>query len=355
MIDIASLRLANQQIAGTKCGSAQEVVGWMGAMQAQDFAMAKWAVGIRFPNSKDSDIEAAINSGKIFRTHVLRPTWHFVSAEDIHWILDLTAPEIKAAMKSRRAELGLSETVFTQSNRIIEKALRDQKQLTREAVIAEFERADFAVDNNRGYHLLVQAELDGILCSGPIEKGKKTYALLEERCPKIRRLSKEEALARLADKYFTSHGPASLQDFIWWSGLPAGDARRALEMVRPGLASETIASRTVWFHDNIFTSRPDENTACFLPAFDEFIISYEDRSASLSDIAFRRAVSSNGIFRPVIVVNGQAIGIWKRAVKQNKVIVETQLFDPSINLPSEIIQNAVSPYGRFLDKEVEIR
>jgi hypothetical protein len=355
MFEIAKIRLASQRIAASGQSSAREVVGWMGAMQAQDYAMAKWAVGIRIPNARETDVDAAINAGEIFRIHLLRPTWHFVSADDIHWMLALTAPHIKASLKSRHSELGLSEADFIGCRRAIEKALGGGRHLTREALFSELERENIAADYSHAYHLVVEAELDGILCSGAAQNGKPTYALLEERCPKPQPVPRVEALARLAHKYFSSHGPATLRDFIWWSGLPTRDARQALEIVKAGLMYETSDSQTYWFSGQALASSAGEHPAVLLPAYDEFIISYADRGASLSDLAFKQAISSNGIFRPVIVVDGIVAGLWKRSQSKSKVVVEMQLFQPADNIQPGDLEKAASAYSRFLDKRLEIR
>lgn len=354
LTNIATIRLISQQIATTKFKAVKDVVDWMGAMQAQDYAMAKWAIGARLPNSTDQDIETAINHGEIIRTHLLRPTWHFASAENIVWMLVLTVPQIKVSLKSRNRELGLSETIFAKSNTIIEKALAGGKHLTRQELITELEKAHIATEDNRASHLMLQAELDGIVCSGAVKGGKQTYALLEERVPKTKPLTREEALAKLAQKYFTSHGPASLQDFVWWSGLSVSDARRALEMVKSDFISETIDSRTYWFSPFVPALKPDKEAAYLLPAFDEFIISYKDRRAALPFEDHNKAVSDNGIFRPVIVVNGKIIGTWKRTIKKDRVIIETQLFEQPDKATRSLVEEASIRYGHFLEKKTEI-
>ena len=350
--DIALLRLDRHQVAATKCGTAQEVVAWMGAMQAQDYAMAKWAVGVRLPGATDRTIEAAVGAGRIIRTHVLRPTWHFVSADDIYWMLELTAPHIKVGLKSRHKELGLDETVARKSNTVIVKALRGGKHLTREELAAELGKAKIPTDDNRASHLFMRAELDGIVCSGTTKGGKQTYALLEERVPKTKSVTQEEALAKLAHRYFVSHGPAALQDFVWWSGLPVRDARRALDMVKDRLSSETNQAQTLWFADGV--SMTGKKSVYLLPAFDEFIISYQDRSAALPFENHTKAVSNNGIFWPVVVVNGQVMGIWKRTIKKDTVTVETKFFQPPDKTIKGLIEKAAARYGDFLDKKTEI-
>lgn len=352
--DIAHLRLVNQQIAGTTFQNVKDLVGWMGAMQAQDYAMVKWAVGVRLPHSTDQSIEAAINKGEIIRTHLLRPTWHLVSADDIYWLLALTAPRIKASLKTRHRELGLSETVMTKSRTIIENALSGGQHLTREALIAELQKANIATDNNRASHIFSRAELDGVICSGAVKGKKQTYALLEERVPKTSPLAKEEALARLARKYFTSHNPTTLQDFAWWSGLSVSDARQALESVQSDFVSETIDSQPYWFSNASSTPKTGQESVYLLPAFDEFIISYKDRSASLPFENHNKAVSNNGIFWPIIVVNGQVTGTWKRTVKKDTVIVEIKHFNQTNKPTMGLIEKAARQFGNFLGKKTEI-
>jgi hypothetical protein len=355
LTDIARLRLSQQHIAGATFKTAKEIVGWMGALQAQEVAMAKWAIGARLPNATDSLIEAAIDKGEIIRMHLLRPTWHFVSADNVYWMLELTAPQIKASLRARHKQLELSEVIVTQSNALIEKALEQAGRLKREELVAKFKEAKIATEDNRASHLLLMAELEGLVCSGPTSGGKQTYALFEERVPKAARLSKEEALARLAKIYFLSHGPATLQDFVWWSSLPVGDARRALEMTKSEFTSETIASNTYWFDSSPFTRDMAEDTIHLLPAFDEFIISYQDRSAALPLESHRKAVSSNGVFWPVIVVDGQIVGIWKRSAKRDKLTVTIELFEPGLSIDRDQIEQAVLRYGNFLQEEAEVK
>lgn len=355
LTDIAKVRLVSQHIAAAKFEAVKDLVDWMGAMQAQDYAMVKWAMGVRLPGSTAQAIETALAGGEIIRTHLLRPTWQVVSANNLRWMLELTAPQIKTSLKSRHRELGLSEAIIKKSNTIIEKALRGGQHLTREALLAEFGKAKIALDNNRASHLLVRAELDGIVCSGAPQGAKPTYALLEERVPQAKSLAKEEALATLAQKYFTSRCPATLQDFAWWSGLSMGDARCALEMIKSDFVSENIDSQTYWFPNSFAVSKTKKESVHLLPAFDELLISYTDRRASLPFENHSRAVSDNGIFHPIIVVNGQVTGLWKRTVKKDTVIIETELFKPPAQTTRRSIEKAAEHFGQFLGKKTEIR
>ena len=223
--------------------------------------------------------------------------------------------------------------------------------MTREELSAELKNAGIATGDNRASHLLAQAELDGIVCSGAVKDGKQTYALLEHRAPKAKPLSKAEALAALAGKYFASHGPAALQDFVWWSGLSVGDAKLALDMVQSDFVSETIGAQTYWFARRRSLPKTDEQSVYLLPAYDEFIISYKDRSAVLPFENHNKAVSNNGIFRPVIVVNGQVVGTWKRTIKKDRVSVETEFFKQPNKTTKRLIEEASIRYGRFLEKQ----
>jgi hypothetical protein len=355
MTNIANIRLASQQLAGTKFKTPKDLVSWMGAMQAQDYAMSKWAVGIRLPNATDEKIESAINKGEIIRTHLMRPTWHLVSADDIYWLLELTAPHIKPAMNSTNKMLELNDALFSKSNKIIEKALSGNNHLTREELMSLLQKNKISTDGLRSIHIMFHAELDGIVCNG-IRRGKNsTYALLSERVPKINKLLRDEALALLAKRYFTSHCPATLKDFIWWSGLPVKDARNALEMVKSNFISETINGETYWLTNSFAKIKTVEPSVYLLPAFDEFLISYKDRSASFPLGNHKKAFTSNGIFRPVIVINGHVTGIWKRTVKKDIVLIETGLFQPHNKLEKELVEKAAIKFGGFLNKKVELK
>jgi hypothetical protein len=325
---IATYRLINQQLFTSNFTDPTDLVHWMGAMQAQDYVSAKLAVGLRVSGATNQLVENAIAKAEIIRTHVLRPTWHFVSPKDIYWMLELTAPHIKSSAKSRNRELGLTDKIFAKSNKVIEKAVAGGKHLTRDELVKKLQEAKLATDEYRSGHMLLEAELDGIICSGPTVGKKITYASLANRVPVVKRMTREESLALLAKRYFTSHGPATVVDFIWWSGLPVADAKKGLESVRENFLSEKIGDQTYWFPPGQTIQESSVDTLYLLPAFDEYTISYKDRSACLALKNTTRAISINGIFRPIIVFNGQVIGLWKRAVKKNTVVVESQLFSP---------------------------
>ena len=346
--EIAKIRLASQQIMASRFTDPGDLLGWMGALQAQDAAMAKWAVGVRLPGATEAMVDAALDRGEILRTHLLRPTWHLVSAQDIRWMLVLSAAQIKARLRSRHKGLGLSEAVIEHSTAVIETALRAGAHLTRQELFGRLEKAGFDAGDNRYHHLVLYAELNGVVCSGAQRDGKPTYALFEQRVPKTAPIRREEALAKLARTYFTSRCPATVQDFVWWSGLSAGEARQGLELVKAEFVSEGIAGETYWFPNGFAAHEENQENVVLLPAFDEFIISYRDRRAVLLEEVQGKAISSNGVFRPVVVRDGQVIGLWKR----ERARVGVELFGAPGEGVERKIEEAAGRYGRFLEREM---
>jgi hypothetical protein len=352
---IPLLRLASQQLVESKSASPEGTVAWMGAMQAQDFSMAKWAIGVRLPGSTASMVDEAFNKGQILRTHLLRPTWHFVAPEDIYWLLDLTAPQIRAGQSARDKQLELTNDVYSHSNSIIEKALVEQGQVTRENLVAELQQAGIATDQNRASHLFMRAELDKIICSGAILGGKPSYALLAERVPKAKTQTREEALGELARRYFTSRCPATLQDFTWWSGLSAQDARRALELVKSEFSTENLAGQTYWLTPHPSIPQPGLLFAHLLPTYDEFIIAYANRTASipLELEQHMKQISDRGIFWPIILHNGLVVGTWKRTIKKDTMLVKLQPFSRLKPATLDPIQQATAQFAFFWNKRLE--
>lgn len=352
--DIAQQRLLNQQIIDGNCKTPGEVIAHMGAMQAQDFIMAKWALGVRLPGSTNHMIEEAFDSGDIIRIHTLRPTWHFVAKDDVRKLLQISAARILASMRSRDKQLELTESIFSKSNAIIEKALQGGQQLTRDEIAASLQKDGIRTDDNRASHLMMRAEMLGLVCSGALKNKKQTYALLDEKVPQTKTLHKEEILAELAHRYFVSHGPATLKDFVWWSGVSPGEARQALENSKHLLHSEQVGTQTYWMGASQKTLLQIRDSVLFLPAFDEFIISYTDRTATLAVEVNKRVVSSNGIFRPVVVVNGQVKGLWKRTIVKEKLRVEVDLFFKEDTSSKSLIKKALEPYAHFLGLQEEV-
>lgn len=348
---LTTIRSASQQLSNPEFDSPKELVTWMGAIQAQDYTMVKWAVGIRLKSATIQTVEKALRQGEIVRTHVMRPTWHLVAAEDIRWMLKLSAQRIKAANQSFGKDLEITESLHIKCNSLIEKMLEGNKSLTKQEIDTELSRTGILTDARRTSHFIRRAETEGIVCSG-IDKGNKpTYTLLEERIPPVKELYKDEALALLATRYFRSHSPASLNDFTWWSGLSITEARQAMGLIEPELITDKFGTQTLFVHQLCNKEVKPQNTLHFLPSYDEYLISYKDRTAALPTEHHPKAFNTFGIFYPVIMHNGRIIGNWKKFTQKGNITVETSFFGQNQPTDCEHIKNAENRYKTFISPD----
>jgi len=348
---IAAARLRNQRIEGrTVAARPAALVALLGAVQSQEFDAAKWALGLRMgPRATDAAIERAFNDGRILRTHVLRPTWHFVARADIRWMLTLTAAHVRRSLTTYHRRLGLDRPLLTRAIRIVERALGDGDPLTRQELRGLLAKAGITLDSIRLAFVMIEAELEAVVCSGPRRNRQFTYALLATRAPHARLLAGDEALGALVRRYFASHGPATIRDFVWWSGLSTADTRRGLEMVRARQAP--VDGRVYWtVGDQEFCS----DTSCpvhLLPIYDEYLVAYRDRAAvphswqpSDSTVAFRHA----------LIVDGQVAGTWR--VMKSKA-GEALAITPARRLNTRerhAAREAAARYERFLGREIRV-
>jgi hypothetical protein len=347
--DIARQRLVNQRIEGEKFEKPEEVVRWLGAMQAQDYPQALWAIGLRLRSATVADVERAISDGKIVRTWPMRGTLHFVPPEDARWRLKLSASRILARDGRRLEQLGLDEEVMERCKELFYDALRGHKRFSRPEMMTLLEEAGISTGSQRGYHILWYLSQSGLICPGPMREKQQTFVLLDEWVPYSRELSREESLAELARRYFASHGPATVHDFAWWAGLTVTEARSGLEATMPELVSEKIDGKEYWTTGGApgHTAR-DGSSVHLLPAFDEYLLGYKDRGAVLAvDEAQRVVPGKNGIFLPTIVVGGRVVGTWKRKLKKNSVDITLSPFSP-LDDPGERAIEAARSYGDFV-------
>lgn len=345
--EILSLRLSNHQLAGTEIKEPHNLVSWMGAMQSQSFEMAKWGIGCRMPGITNQMLDKALDKGDILRLHILRPTWHFVSKDDIYWMLDLSTPRVRKAIASSDKELGLTENFIKKTNAIIEKALAKDSNLTRQELQDIINNAGLKADSRTITHIMYHAELGGIVCNGIVRRKKQTYALLEEKVPKPKEIfNKDESLYKLAYKYFQSHGPATLQDFIWWSGLTATECRRAVDLIKDDFIFEVIGEQTYIFHRASVPTK-EVNLINLLPAFDEFIVSYKDRKETLHIDHHKKIITSPGIFQPSISKDGKTIGSWRKLPKK-EISISTEHFYPCSKLTEKLINKASGKFRFYL-------
>jgi len=313
-------RLQSQFLSKPLAGTAAELVAWMGAVQAQEYDHARWGLGLRLAGDPPAAaIEREITGGAILRTHVLRPTWHFVAADDLFWMQTLTAPRVHLRMAPYNRRLELDARILTRATALIERALGDEENaLTRAELGQGLHRARIAITPMRMAHIAMHAELEGIICSGPRRERQVTYTLAASRARRRRRLGRDESLGELAIRYFQSHGPATIRDFVWWSGLTTPDAVRATEIARA--SSRSVDGRTYFTIDGRASvpSAPSASSSSrrnrrvhLLPIYDEYLVAYRDRFAVPHG---RTTIVTNGRvvgFMHALVIDGQVAGTWR--------------------------------------------
>lgn len=353
-MNIPALRLHNQQIAQTRFRQPEQIVAWLGGMQGQDYPGAKWSIALRLPQATDADVVRAIDAGKIIRTWPMRGTLHFVAAQDVRWILMLTSPKNIAGSASRRRNLELDDNTLARCREVFTKALQGGKQKSREEMYAALAQAKISTEGQRGYHILWSCALHGLICLAATGDKEQNFALLEEWVAPTQEKTREEALAELASRYFTSHGPATLQDFSWWSGLSAAEARLGLDAIKSRLTQETVGKFTYWMPTDISISK--ETPGAFaLPGFDEYLLGYKDRSAVL-DAAHAEKVcpGGNGMFFSTIVIDGRVVGTWKRVIKKVEIEITATAFTSLSQADKKRFAVAAKRYGEFLAMPVNI-
>ena len=307
---IALERLRRQRITAPVLRTPEAVVEHLGAVQAQEFEPALWAIGLRMrEGTRVSDVERAFTEGRILRTHVMRPTWHFVARDDIRWMQALTAPRVQRIAAGYNRRLELDARTLSRALRIFERALRDGQLRTRSELADALERGGLPIRGQRLAHVTMHAELEAVICSGPRRGRQFTYALAAERAPNARVLPRDEALATLTTRFFASHGAATVRDFAWWSGLTTADARRGLEISRA--KREEVNGLTYWTVGRSPRATGDEARGHLLPIYDEYLVAYRDRVAvphRPEGVPAGRGVNT---FQHTVVLDGQIAGTWQ--------------------------------------------
>jgi len=351
---IAAQRLHNQLLTRAGLRRPEDVIKWLGAVQAQEYEPAKWALGIRMREGAVDDIvERAFEEGRILRTHVMRPTWHFVTPDDIRWMTELTAPRLQRLMSTYHRQLNLDTELLVRGTAIVERALRDRNYLTRNELGDQLGRANLSLSGVRLAHLAMYAELEGIICSGPRRGKHFTYGLLAERAPEAVRLSRDEALATLARRFFSSHGPATIRDFVWWSGLTTPDAKRGLEMNRARRVETD--GQTYWTIGPAPRGALRARRVHLLPIYDEYCVAYRDRQAVPHGPSRVPAGSGDPVsFRHSLVVGGQIAGTWRTKRQTTAVIIDAFPLRRLTAPERRGLLEAVRDYERFLCAPVQL-
>jgi hypothetical protein len=323
---ISQQRLRTQRLIGPQFRRPAAAVAWFGAVQAQDFAGAKWALGQRVAGATDASVEQAFARAELIRTHVLRPTWHFVVPADLRWLLALSAPRVHAAGASYHRQHGLDATTFRRCHAVLGKALEGGQQLTRVELAQALARAGVRADGPRLGYIMMHAELEALICSGPRRGKQFTYALVDERVPPAPPRPRDEALAELTLRYFTSHGPAQVGDCAGWSSLTLADIRRGLALNGRRLAACVLDGKTFWSASSSPPARLQPPLVRLLPNYDEYLIGYKDHAPTFTPAVAERLRATRGILdRHVIVLDGNVIGGWRRTLAGKAVQVEIEL------------------------------
>lgn len=353
MDHVIARRLARQRLLGTRFRTPAEAVAWLGAVQSQDYPGAKWAVGQRVRGATDGSVEAAFNRGEIVRVHALRPTWHFVAPADLRWIQALTGPRVRRILAVYDRQLGLDARALARAHRILERSLRDHAYKTRAELAAALKAGGVDAAGQTLARIMAHAELTALVCSGPQRGRHATYALVDERVPPARPLDRDEALAELTRRYFTSHGPATVRDFVWWSGLTVKDTRAGLALI--GAEPEKVDALTLWHVRARVKLPPVAGAVHLLPNYDEYLVAYKDRQFVVPP-SFKTMVAEQrtDIFANFVLVEGRLAGTWRRTVADALVKVSVDLHRPVTRATRRAIGEAVEALAGFHGRQAAL-
>jgi hypothetical protein len=356
MNDICQQRLRNQHLASPTLKDPVEVLKSLVAIQGQDYAGAKWALAQRTRNCTEDQVEQALTDGRILRLHMMRPTWHFVSPDDIRWLVELTAPRVNAACSSYFRKSELDDKLLRRTNKLITKALSGGHQLTRSELRDAVASGGIEPgDSTRFGHILLRAELDGLICNGARKGNQFTYALVAERAPQSRILERDEALGELTSRYFSTRSPATVHDFVWWSGLKIADAKRGIEINSGRLQGRSINDKQYWFSvEKTPAKQSSTRRVHLLPLYDEYFIAYKDRSAAVHPDANRLQGKTSLVFDPPMVMDGRSVGVWERVLGRSSVKIKLQPFIQLKSRDRADFREAAASYAEFLGKDLEL-
>ena len=348
------MRLAAQQLSDHSIAGIEQLVKHMGALQAQDFPMSKWAIGCRLNDITQDDVNNSFAEGTIVRTHVLRPTWHIVAANDLMWMLELTGPGILRATFGYHKTVGITPKMLRTSSAVLEKALTSGADFSREEIGEVLRRANLNTDEHRLSHFLMDAELNDMICSACADGNGQRYKLIPQHSKTAARPDRDEAIQRLAATYFKSHGPATIHDFHWWSALSIADCKKGVSLNSDLLSSFDNDGVMYYFDEEACSFKETKKQHHLLPAFDEFFIGYKDRSASIPVAENSKLFSNNGIFWPSLITNGRASGSWKRKITGRHLNINIDLFTSPSTISMRNLKLQAARFGRFIGKEPKL-
>lgn len=349
---VSRQRMLNQGICSGPDNRPCKVVAALGAVQAQDYSSALWAIGLRSPGATEQSVEQAVVERKIVRTWPMRGTLHFVAADDVRWMLRLLTPRVIAGTARRTHELELDADTFARCRKLFVRILKGGKILTRDAILEQIEKAGISIQGGRGYHILFRLAQEGVICFGPRSGKTGTFVLLDEWIPQSRILERDAALAELALRYFTGHGPATLQDFVWWSGLTVTDARAGIESISAKLARIPVSGTDYWGPDCMGPDPASSPTVHLLPSFDEYLLGYKDRTAMLDAVHSGKVnPGNNGVFMHTVLVQGRVCATWKKVLRKKSVAITVHPFTSLRKTDTKSLHATAQDHARFLGIE----
>lgn len=339
-------RLLSQQLICPQFTKPEEVVSWFGAMQGQEYRMVRWAVAMRTKRPSLKAFEKAFNDGRIIRTHLLRCTWQLVAGEDLGWILSVCRAKalsgLRGWMSANKISIPAEEQEWISG--IFEETLLRQRSARKADFVAALAERGITMDDHRlSYHIRL-AELSGLLCSGDLHPMKSTYSLVREKIKVPLNMSGEDALGMMARKYFRSHAPATFEDFLWWSGLNVSDCQKAVEIIERELIKEVRRGREFYVHESCRSRGFRSGTVHLIAPYDEYLIGYKSRDVVLPPEHSHKAHSNNGIFQPVIALDGEIIGNWSPASKDGGF----EIFKDDLSIPEDTLAARFAAYRRFI-------
>ena len=341
-----AIRLLNQQLVASQFSHPTEVVSHMGAIQAQEYRMMRWAVAMRTRKPSHKEFKRAFDNGEIIRLHLMRGTWQLVTAEDYWPFIELSAPKAIAVTKGwmNSNKITIDEKEMNRVRSILEQKTADKGSATKEDFIQALAEKNIQMADHRlSYHIRM-AELQGIICSGTLLPSKTTYALASGRVKKPNAIDKDEAMMRFTKKYFQSHQPATLEDFVWWSGLNVRDCKRGIELLGNDIHKVTWKSRDYYLTDNCRTHGFRKGSSLLIPPYDEYLIGYKSRDIVLPAEHRHRAHNNSGIFQPIIAHDGIICGNWSPFKNE----CHAEFFNGKN--ANEVVQTAWQTYNRYKSK-----
>lgn len=346
---IAAQRLHRQGISAPLGDDPAATVRHLLAVQAQDYYGSLWAVGLRTAGAREADVEQAIADRRIVRTWPMRGTLHLVAPEDARWMLALMASRALGRDRARQErDFGLDARTTGRCAEVVTRLLEGGRRMTRNALYEALAERGIDTEGPRGLHILGRLAHEGLICQGPREGKQPTFVLLEEWVPPAQPRDRDDALAELARRYFSGHGPATVHDLAWWSGLTLRDAQAAVELAKPTLAQRDHDGARYWFVESAEAATPAAQSVHLLPPFDEYLVGYKDRSAMLDAAHNRQVVGINGLVGPSVVVDGRVGALWKRTLGRQGATLALTPLRPLRKRDQSVLARAAARYGEFI-------